>query len=227
MSFLISFSVFFSQYRKIHVCGNLQICLIEISLKSLEHDVLMQCKYQYTRWSSEDGKSLQSTTGRDVTSHCRQPWKCIKYYRSSKLSSLSLISKNLQEKGEDVHNVQIDTECGKDVLLRAYTVALFSHQELCVKCQKLERKWEHHVEFETHILVLCCIRFSYIQNLTMLNSIAPSPANTVCIQGTCMVNSFKIASEIALQLRNESWIIPGGCINGYLENGYLHGQKEE
>lgn len=39
----------------------------------------------------------------------------------------------------------------------------------------------------------------------MLNSIAPSPANTVCIQGTCMVNSFQIAAEIVLQSGNK-WI---------------------
>lgn len=46
----------------------------------------------------------------------------------------------MEEEGEDVDNVQVDAESGKDVLFWAHGVPLVPHEELGVKCQELQRK---------------------------------------------------------------------------------------
>lgn len=51
-----------------------------------------------------------------------------------------LCSEQGQEEGEDVDNVEVDVESGKDVFLWTYCVALVPHQKLCVKRQELNRE---------------------------------------------------------------------------------------
>lgn len=43
-------------------------------------------------------------------------------------------SKDLEKKREDVDNIQVDVESGKDILLWTDGVALVSHEQLGVKC---------------------------------------------------------------------------------------------
>lgn len=56
------------------------------------------------------------------------------------LSSISAGPKDLQEKGEDVDDVQVNIEGSKDVFLRAHSVAPITHQELCVEGQELGKR---------------------------------------------------------------------------------------
>ena len=48
-------------------------------------------------------------------------------------------AKDLEEEGEDVDDIQVDVEGGEDVLLWTHGVALVPHEELGVKCQKLQK----------------------------------------------------------------------------------------
>lgn len=43
----------------------------------------------------------------------------------------------MEEEGEDVDDIQVDVESGKDVLFWTHGVALVPHEQLGVKCQKL------------------------------------------------------------------------------------------
>lgn len=52
------------------------------------------------------------------------------------------MSKKLQQKGEEVDDVQVQTQCSEDVLLGANCVHIVSHQQLSVKCQELQRETE-------------------------------------------------------------------------------------
>lgn len=49
---------------------------------------------------------------------------------------LLFCSKDLEEEGEDVDNIQVDVESGKDILFWTQGVPLVPHEELGVKCQK-------------------------------------------------------------------------------------------
>lgn len=51
---------------------------------------------------------------------------------------LSLCSKDLEEKGEDVDDIQVDVESGEDVFFWTHGVPLVPHKELGIKCQKLQ-----------------------------------------------------------------------------------------
>lgn len=65
-----------------------------------------------------------------------------------------LCSKDLEEEGEDVDDVQVDVECGEDVLFWTHGVALVPHEELGVKCQKLK------TEKKKKSLFLLCIFYN-------------------------------------------------------------------
>ena len=56
--------------------------------------------------------------------------------------SVPLCAKHLEEEGEDVNDIQVDVEGGKDVLLWTNGVALVAHQQLGVECKELEQREE-------------------------------------------------------------------------------------
>lgn len=55
-------------------------------------------------------------------------------------SSFSAGSKDLQEEGEYVDDVQVNVEGSEDVFLRAHSITPVAHQELCIEGQELGKE---------------------------------------------------------------------------------------
>lgn len=51
---------------------------------------------------------------------------------------VSLCSKDLEEKGEDIDDIQVDVESGEDVFFWTHGVPLVPHKQLGIECQKLQ-----------------------------------------------------------------------------------------
>lgn len=62
---------------------------------------------------------------------------------------LSLCSKDLEEKGEDVDDIQVDVESGEDVFFWTHGVPLVPHKELGIKCQKHGKQYSPQHSIDT------------------------------------------------------------------------------